>query len=278
MTDTTPRSGLPLLAAAQAQKHVTHNEALLKLDALLFARFLDRDLAAPPGAPADGDTYLVAAAASGAWSDQDGVIAYAVDGAWRFFPPFAGLVAFVVDEASLVVFDGAAWRDYAEVLNLQGVPRVGINASADATNRLAVRSSAILFDHESGGVQAKLNKQASGDTASLLFQTGYSGRAEIGLSGDDKLRVKTSADGASFSDAIVVDSTGRVAIGSGVAPVCVLDVAGPVRVKGYGVATLPDASAAAGQIVYVSDETGGSVLAFSDGIDWRRATDRAIVS
>ena len=38
MTDTTPRSGLPLLAAAQAQKHVTHNEALLQLDALSCAR------------------------------------------------------------------------------------------------------------------------------------------------------------------------------------------------------------------------------------------------
>ncbi|HJW41370.1 MAG TPA: DUF2793 domain-containing protein [Rhizomicrobium sp.] len=80
MSDTTPRSALPLLAAAQAQKHVTHNEALLQLDALLFARFLDRDLTAPPSSPADGDTYLVHAGASGDWTGKDGEIAFASDG------------------------------------------------------------------------------------------------------------------------------------------------------------------------------------------------------
>ena len=101
---TTPRSGLPLLAAAQAQKHVTHNEALLQLDALLFARFLDRDLSAPPSSPADGDTYLVKATASGDWTGQDGNVAYASDGGWRFALPFAGLMAFVADESIFVVY------------------------------------------------------------------------------------------------------------------------------------------------------------------------------
>lgn len=56
MTDTTPRAGLPEIAAAQSQKHVTHNEALLQMDALLCCRILDRTLSAPPGSPADGDT------------------------------------------------------------------------------------------------------------------------------------------------------------------------------------------------------------------------------
>src|SRR6185437_15097898 len=92
MSDTTPRSGLPLLAAAQAQKHVTHNEALLKLDALSCARLLDRDLTAPPPSPADGDAYLVKATATGDWTGQDGNIAFAIDGAWRFYAPFAGLI------------------------------------------------------------------------------------------------------------------------------------------------------------------------------------------
>ena len=105
---TTPRSALPLLAAAQAQKHVTHNEALLQLDALGCARFLDRDLSAPPSSPADGDTYLVKATASGDWTGQDGNIAYAVDGAWRFTQPFAGLMAYVADEGIFVVFTGSS--------------------------------------------------------------------------------------------------------------------------------------------------------------------------
>lgn len=51
----------------------------------------------------------------------------------------------------------------------------------------------------------------------------------------------------------------------------------PVVLPGYTVATLPSA-ATARQVVYVSDESGGAVLAFSDGTNWRRVTDRAIVS
>ena len=53
---------LPYLLAAQAQKHVTHNEALRLLDGLVQLAVLDRDLTAPPGAPADGDRYIVASA------------------------------------------------------------------------------------------------------------------------------------------------------------------------------------------------------------------------
>lgn len=50
-----------------------------------------------------------------------------------------------------------------------------------------------------------------------------------------------------------------------------------VQLPSYTVATLPAASPAGGQI-YVTDETGGSVSAESDGTNWRRSTDRAIVS
>lgn len=45
----------------------------------------------------------------------------------------------------------------------------------------------------------------------------------------------------------------------------------------YTVATLPSAGQA-GEMVFVSDEAGGAVLAFSDGAAWRRVTDRAVVS
>ena len=210
-TTTTPRTALPLLAAAQAQKHVTHNYALLQLDALLFARFLDRDLTAPPASPADGDTYLIAATATGDWAGKDGQIAYASDGAWRFAAPFTGLAAFVVDEAKLIVFTGSAWADYASILSLQNVPLLGVNTTADATNKLAAKSAAILFDNAGAGVQAKLNKLAAGDTASLLYQTNYSGRAEIGLAGDDDFHFKVSPDGATWFESIRIDRTSGAA-------------------------------------------------------------------
>jgi hypothetical protein len=52
----------------------------------------------------------------------------------------------------------------------------------------------------------------------------------------------------------------------------------PLPLKSYAVADLPDAGIWTGAIVYVSNETGGAVCAFSDGTDWRRFTDRAVVS
>lgn len=59
---------------------------------------------------------------------------------------------------------------------------------------------------------------------------------------------------------------------------CLLDVHGPIAVRSYTVATVPSASAASGQMIFVSDETGGATTAFSDGTNWRRHADRAVVS
>lgn len=52
----------------------------------------------------------------------------------------------------------------------------------------------------------------------------------------------------------------------------------PFLLKSYTVSTLPTASLWTGGMIYVSDETGGATLAFSDGSSWRRAQDRAVVS
>lgn len=52
----------------------------------------------------------------------------------------------------------------------------------------------------------------------------------------------------------------------------------PFRLKSYTVATLPAAGDWTAAMIYVSNETGGAVPAFSDGTNWRRVTDRAIVS
>lgn len=210
---TTPRFGAPLIAAAQAQKHVTHNEALEQLDALVCARFLDRDLTAPPSSPTDGDVYLVKATAAGAWAGHDNEIAQSLDGAWRFYAPFTGLVAYVADEEVLIVYTGSAWVEYSSLLALQNIPLLGVNATADTTNKLSVASSAILFNNIGAGIQAKLNKHANTDTASLLYQTNFSGRAELGLTGDDDLHIKVSPDGSSWFEAIkAARATGLVTL------------------------------------------------------------------
>ena len=213
MTTETPRAGLPFIAAAQAQKHVTHNEALAELDALLGARFLDRDLASPPASPAEGDAYLVKSPATDAWAGKDGKIAFCLDGGWRFFAPFAGLVATVIDESRFIAFDGSAWNDYAAYVPLDNVSQLGVNTSADVTNKLAVKSNAVLFaaleaaSSGTGDIRFTVNKETASNTASLLFQNGFSGRAEAGLAGDDDFHFKVSPDGSTWTEAMVLDKS-----------------------------------------------------------------------
>jgi hypothetical protein len=215
MSDLSPNLQLPYLAAAQAQKHVTHNEALRMLDAITQIGVLDRDLAAPPASPSNGDRYIVAPSATGVWTGKSGLVAAFQDDAWIFYAPRRGWLAHVADESLLVVYNGSAWVAAAAGSggSSTGASIWGVNATADTTNRLSVASPASLFDHEGAGHQLKINKAAAANTASLLFQDAFSGRAELGLAGDDNLHVKVSADGTTWREARVVDrSTGVVSL------------------------------------------------------------------
>lgn len=212
----TPNLRLPYLMAAQAQKHVTHNEAIRALDCLVQLAVLDRDLTNPPASPANGARYIVPASPTGAWSGQAGKIAAFQDGAWQFYSPQEGWVAWVADEDILVVWNGSAWVTAGggggvSSLNPATGGLVGINATADTSNRLAVASPNTLFSHDGSDHRLKINKAAATNTASVLFQTAFSGRAEFGLAGDDDWHVKVSPDGSTWYEALVVDRTnGRV--------------------------------------------------------------------
>ena len=196
---------LPYLAPAQAQKHVTHNEALSLLDALVQLAVQSRSLSAPPADPAPGARYILPAGADGAWSGQGtGTLALWDGAAWRLVAPGAGWRAFVLDEGAELVWQDGAWQDMP--LPAQGqTGRLGINAAPDATNRLAVAAPASLLSHDGAGHQLKINKAAAGDTGSLLFQTGWSGRAEIGCAGEDAFSLKVSSDGADWRTALRIE-------------------------------------------------------------------------
>lgn len=211
--DTTGNLKLPYLFAAQAQKHVTHNEALRAIDAVVQVGVVDRDLTAPPvSSLSDGDRYIVAAPAAGAWAGRDGQIAAWQDGAWWFYEPKAGWLAWIADESGLVVFDGTVWIN-VEGAASQAAEMFGIHTSADTTNRLAVSSAASLFTHDGAGHQAKINKATAADTGALLFQTDWSGRAELGLAGDDDFSIKVSADGSIWTEALLIDrASGKVSL------------------------------------------------------------------
>jgi hypothetical protein len=110
MADESPNLDLPYLLASQAQKHVTHNEALRMLDGLVQMSVKDRHLATPPGSPAEGDRYIVPAGATGDWSGWAGSVALYSDGAWlRLAPNGPGWLAWVEDEKVVLVWSGTAW-------------------------------------------------------------------------------------------------------------------------------------------------------------------------
>ena len=123
MSETTPLLALPLLAAAQAQKHVTHNEALILLDAATQLAVIDRGGTAPPGAPMEGARYLIGAAPTGDWAGHGGEIAL-YDGGWLFLTPRAGWGAYVAVERITLLYDGANWSDM-----LAGTPSGGVRNS-----------------------------------------------------------------------------------------------------------------------------------------------------
>ena len=354
MSDATTHLLLPYILAAQAQKHVTHNEALRILDGLVQLSVLDRGLTAPPGSPADGDRYIVASGATGDWAGWDLNIALWTDGAWLRLPPRTGWRAWVEDEAILLVWNGAAWEvvgepsdisdavfslvndadptkkavfslsgistattrsytlpntsselailagtqiftgnktfsgtltasgtvtvssatatigtatgtatygvgtgatttgvtktvnlgtggasgsttvvnigsaiagaggttvvntptvTFANAVTQVGMPQANLTAqllglggaTADSFNRLSVNTPAVLLNNAGAGIEATVNKAASGNDAAFAFKTGFSARALIGLLGNDDFSFKVSPDGSTFYDAIRID-------------------------------------------------------------------------
>ena len=208
-----PLLQMPYLAASQAQKHMTHNEALSMLDGLVHLAVVSRVVATPPASPTNGQRYLVPAAPTAEWVGRTGKVALRMEGAWRYLTPIEGWRLWVSDEDLLLSFDGSVWVSPGVPGSLQNLSLLGVNATADTTNKLTVASAATLFNHMGNGHQIKLNKNAAGDTASILFQTGFSGRAEIGTTGDDSFHFKVSANGSSYNEAIVIDAaTGKVSL------------------------------------------------------------------
>lgn len=216
----TPNLALPYILPSQAQKHVTHNEAIRALDCLVQLAVESRSLSEPPASPSAGSRYLVAAAATGAWAGQSEKIAAFQDDAWAFYEPKEGWIAWVADDHELAIYAAGAWASFTagggsgsgsgSITELDNLAHAGINATADTTNRLALKSPASLFDNEGAGHQHKINKHASGDTASVLYQTNYVGHAEMGLAGDDDFHFKVSPDGATWYEALKIDrATGR---------------------------------------------------------------------
>lgn len=207
MSQASPNLDLPFLLPSQAQKHVTHNEALRRLDLVVQLRLQQTGAIIPPAIAAEGEIHALGAGATGNWAGQDGKLAAWLEGSWTFILPQPGWQGWDAARAQPVIWDGGDWVTFRP----DRLERLGIAADADATNRLAVSAPASLFSHDGSDHRLTVNKAAAGDTASLLLQSGWNGHAEMGLAGQNAFSIKVSPDGDSWTEALRLDEvTGRV--------------------------------------------------------------------
>lgn len=161
----TAQLDLPLVMPAQAQKHVTVNEALARLDAAAQLRVVSSLLSSPPTSAADGQSYLVPAAATSDWQGSGGRIAIWSNGGWTYLTPKAGWRAWDESLSGYRTFDGNGW-----------VP----DAIAVSPNGAGTRLRVIEFDHAIAPGGSNLTSVTIPGNAQVV---GVTGRVVGALSG-----------------------------------------------------------------------------------------------
>jgi hypothetical protein len=153
----TSRLGMPLLQPAQAQKHVTVNEALMRLDGLVGLVLQSIDTAEPPVVASDGLCWAVPVGAGGDWQGHEGQVAIRVNGGWVFQSPAPGQGAFVADRGVQALHDGGSW-----VVGAVTLGRTGAGLQAGLAEGEVVVSTGASVD---SGIQIPAHSLVIGATA-----------------------------------------------------------------------------------------------------------------
>ena len=181
----TLRCGLPLLQPAQAQKHVTVNDGLMRLDGLVNLVLQSVTAASPPPAVTDGQCWAVPFGAGGPWAGQVGRIAIGANGGWVFAEPQRGQRAFVLDQGLSALWDGAAWLPGALTLGASGgglgagmtTGEVEITAGASLGTGVFIPANVLVL-----GVTGRVIKPVTGTLTSwMIGVTGATNRYGSGL-------------------------------------------------------------------------------------------------
>ncbi|ADK73486.1 ribonuclease III [Roseobacter phage RDJL Phi 1] len=225
---TTPNFSIIELAASQAQKYVTVNEALRVVDTAMNLTVIRADNTAPPGSPSEGDKYIPFATATGAWAGQEDNIACFINAEWIFFTPAEGWRCYNQTTNELLIFDGSSWSPsvpsfgngsaaspaysfptdsdtgmYRNAANELGFATGGSERLKLTNTQITSSTGDFLLNNAGSNSQATLNKNAAGDNAILNFQTGFSHHASVGLQGNNDFTVKV---GTGFSIAQVIQN------------------------------------------------------------------------
>ncbi|MFK7880363.1 DUF2793 domain-containing protein [Roseobacter sp.] len=216
MADISSSLSLPFIQPSQAQKHVTHNEALRILDVVTQLAVLADDQSTPPQSPAEGDRYIIDSSATDAWSGHVGDVALFENGGWQFFSPKSGWRAYVTSREALIVHDGSDWIDL-DSAEIQDIEAFGLGMTSLPDTPFAAKLNTALWtglyqaDGGTGSMITRLNKENAPDDAGFVFQQDFNTRGLFGLFGSNNLRLATSTDGIVFQEGLSVDvATGIV--------------------------------------------------------------------
>lgn len=136
MTDS-PNLDVTLMTEAQGSKWVTFNEFVYNLDVKVNAKLVSTTTATPPGSPAEGDIYLVAASPTGAWSGQAGKLAAYQESTWVFYTLHAGFTYYNAGDSKLYVYNGTSHVEIAKQSDLSSLSSTVSSLSSTVSSNTA---------------------------------------------------------------------------------------------------------------------------------------------
>ncbi|MGI9394421.1 MAG: DUF2793 domain-containing protein [Boseongicola sp.] len=180
----TANLGLPLVQPAQAQKHVTVNDAFQRLDAFAQISIGSAGATTPPPAPDEGDLHAIGAGASAEWASHDGELALFLNGGWLFIQPSPGWRGWRLDAGSAVSYDGAEWVEGGGAFTPNGAGFVhrsievdhDVTAGSTSTENGFIPSNAMVY-----GVTGRVLTNVGGATSLEIGVAGSSDRYGSGI-------------------------------------------------------------------------------------------------
>ena len=202
----TGRLQLPYIVTAHAQKEVTHNDGLNRLDA--FVTPVVADIAsAPPGSPTEGDLYIVGASATGDFAGEEDNLAQYLTGGWVFYTPFKWMDAFVEASDSRYAYDGSGWVPFGLIMKDTGeYLRVGHQQEDVTVDSGAFKDTTITIPNRS--ILLTVNVRVlTAVTGATSFDVGIAGETSkfggsIGI-GQDSTNIGIIGPTAFYSDTAV---------------------------------------------------------------------------
>lgn len=210
----TPRLQLPYLAAAQAQKHVTLNEALAGIDGLVQSSVVSASQMTQPDDPLDGQMWLLPEDATGtAWQTMRGRLSRYEAGGWRALPLVEGHIIHIQDEKALLLYGAGDWIDI--MLN---PPAPCLNRLTNGSFNIWQRGSTVACPADQTTFTADRWQVWSAGASSTVMQIAGEGRSATvaGLHLSANGNVASAAISQTIEKAMIADLAGERVVLSGI--------------------------------------------------------------